>query len=439
MKKLWNRKIVGYIALAVACVMIGSVAASGRPAQAADSVMTASSSSPFVEPIAKVKSSVVGVNNYQLVSNRYNNYGGYGNYFPWGDFFGYGNGGSNGYGNGNQDSGREVKYGSGSGVVVAKEYVLTNYHVVEDASSLEVAVIRDGQSDPELLKATVAASDSDLDVAVLYVPGLDLEPVELGDSDALQVGDLVFNIGNPIGFDGTVTAGIISGLNREISTGTNTDRYGRRTDVVNTMIQTDAAINSGNSGGGMFNLNAQLIGIPTLKYTGSRYSSGATVEAIGMCIPINDAKTVIDAALKADVTALENPQNDDTAGAESTAPAQNGLQGRPRMGVTITTLSGSAVSGGALPRGAYVMEVEAGSPAEAAGVKPYDIIVEANGTVITTTTDLMQIISALNEGDEVALKVFRTGVDLSTAEELPTDGEYIDLTLTLAIVDAVAQ
>ena len=186
MKKLWNRKILGYIALAVACVMIGSVAAAGRPAQAADSVMTASSSSPFVEPIAKVKNSVVGVNNYQLVSNRYDNYGGYGNFFPWGDFFGYGNGGSNGYGNGNQDSGREVKYGSGSGVVVAKEYVLTNYHVVEDASSLEVAVIRDGQSDPELLKATVAASDSDLDVAVLYVPGLDLEPVELGDSDTLQ-------------------------------------------------------------------------------------------------------------------------------------------------------------------------------------------------------------------------------------------------------------
>ena len=85
------------------------------------------------------------------------------------------------------------------------------------------------------------------------------------------------------------------------------------------------------------------------------------------------------------------------------------------------------------------MEVEAGSPAEAAGVQPYDIIVEANGTLINTTTDLTGIVGSLKEGDEVQLKVFRTGVDLSTADQIPTDGEYVDLTLTLAIVDAVAQ
>ena len=407
MKKFLNRKVLGYIALAVACLMIGSGFMSSRPAQASDSVMAASAS-PFVDAIAKVKDSVVGVNNYQLVSNRYDSYGNGGfNYFPWGDFFGY----NYPYGNGgNQDSGREVKYGSGSGVVVAKEYVMTNYHVVDGASSLEVSVDREGQAEPELLKATVAASDSDLDVAVLYVPGLDLEPVELGDSDALQVGDLVFNIGNPIGFNGTVTAGIVSGLNREINTGTSTDRYGRTSEVVNTMIQTDAAINSGNSGGGMFNLNAQLVGIPTLKYTGSRYSSGANVESIGMCIPVNDAKTVIDAAMKADV----------------------------RMGVTVTTLNlGSAQS--SLPRGAYVMEVESGSPAEAAGVKPWDIIVEANGTVVASTSDLTGVIGSLKEGDQVALKVFRTGVDLNNATEIPKDGEYVDLTVTLSIVDAVAQ
>ena len=429
MKKIMNRKSLGYIALALTCLMIGSAFTAWQPAQAADSVMTASATSPFVAPIAQVKDSVVGVNNYQLVSNNYGNYGNGFGYFPWGDFFG--NGYGNGYGNGNSDSNREVKYGSGSGVVIAKEYVLTNYHVVEDASSLEVSVDREGQTEPELLKATVAASDSDLDVAVLYVPGLDLEPVALGDSDALQVGDLVFNIGNPIGFNGTVTAGIISGLNREISTGTSTDRYGRTTSVVNTMIQTDAAINSGNSGGGMFNLNGQLIGIPTLKYTGSRYSSSATVESIGMCIPINDAKTVIEKALAADVSA--------PAGNSASSSAQGSLSGKPRMGVTITTLSGSAVQNGTLPRGAYVMEVESGSPAEAAGVQPFDIIVEANGTLISSTSDLTGVIGALKEGDQVALKVYRTGVDLSQATEVPTDGQYVDLTLTLAIVDAVAQ
>ncbi len=434
MKKIWNKKVLGYIALAVACLMIGSVFTGSRPAQAADSAVAAAGDgyeSPYVSAIAKVKDSVVGVNNYQVYSNAYGGSYGYGG-FPWGEFFGYGGG------NGNQNSGREVKYGSGSGVVVAKEYVMTNYHVVEGASSLEIAITKDGQEEPELLKATVAASDPNLDVAVLYVPGLTLEPVELGDSDALQVGDMVFNVGNAIGFNNTVTAGIVSGLNREISSGTSTDRYGRTTKVVNTMIQTDAAINSGNSGGGMFNLDGQLMGIPTLKYTGSRYVSNAPVESIGMCIPVNDAKTVIETALGADVSSFRDA-NGSTGSQDQEGSAPNGLMGKPRMGVTITTLSGAAVQNGALPRGVYVMEVEAGSPAEAAGVQPYDIIVEANGTLINTTTDLTGIVGSLKEGDEVQLKVFRTGVDLSTADQIPTDGEYVDLTLTLAIVDAVAQ
>ncbi len=440
MKKILNRKHLGYIALALACVMIGTGISAVRSAEAADSVMAAdpsssSSVSPFVEPIAKVKGSVVGVNNYQLVSNYYGNgYGnGYGNYFPWGDFFGYGYGNGNGR---NQES-REVKYGSGSGVVIAKEYVLTNYHVVENASSLEVAVTRDDKSDPDLLSATVAAYDEEVDVAVLYVPGLDLEPVVLGDSDALQVGEFVFNVGNPIGFTGTVTAGIVSGLNREIETGTITDRYGRTTQVVNTMIQTDAAINSGNSGGGMFNLAGELVGIPTLKYSGSRYSGGAMVESIGMSIPINDVKPVIERALSGDRSAQSGQNVNQEQQAQ--APVDNSLEGKPRMGVTITTLSGSAVSSGALPKGVYVMSVDSGSPAEAAGVLPWDIIVEANGEIITSSSDLTEIISGMKEGDELKLKVFRTGVDLSKATEIPEDGEYIDLTLNLAIVDAVAQ
>ncbi|MBR2822309.1 MAG: trypsin-like peptidase domain-containing protein [Clostridia bacterium] len=441
LKKIWNRKnTLGYIALALACLMVGGLlGTAAQPAQAADSVMTASTSSPFTEAIAKVKDSVVGVNNYQLVRNNYGYGNGYGNSFgfPWSDFFGYGYGSP--YGNGNQDSDREVKYGSGSGVVVANEYVMTNYHVVDGASSLEVSVEREGKSDPDLFKATVAACDQDLDVAVLYVPGLDLAPVALGDSDSLQVGELVFNIGNPIGFNKTVTAGIISGLNREINTDTHTDRYGRTTNVVNTMIQTDAAINSGNSGGGMFNLNGELVGIPTLKYTGSRYSSSATVESIGMCIPVNDAKAVIEKGLNADTSAGVSSSQDSSAQNSASGTVRNDLQGRPRMGVIVTTLSGAAVQNGILPRGVYVTEVESGSPAEQAGLQPYDIIVEANGTVLTTTTDLTSIIGSLKEGDQVALKVYRTGVDLYNTTDIPTDGEYVDLTLTLAIVDAIAQ
>jgi serine protease Do len=189
----------------------------------------------------------------------------------------------------------------------------------------------------------------------------------------------------------------------------------------------------------MFNLNGELVGIPTLKYTGSRYSSGATVESIGMCIPVNDAKTVIEKALNADTSSLKIQEPSPNSASGSSGDTQNGLSGRPRMGVTVTTLSGGAVTNGLLPRGVYVREVEEGSPAAAAGVQPYDIIVEANDVLTPSASDLTGLIGELKEGDTVKLTVYRTGVDVYTAEEIPTDGEYVELTLTLAIVDAVAQ
>ena len=441
MKKIFNRKVFGIMALAVACVMLGTCLPGLRTADAADTV--AYVASPYTAAIALVENSIVGVNNYQVVN--YNNYGngygnGYGYNFPWGDFFGYGpyGGYGNGNGNGNNRS-EEIEYGSGSGVVVAKNYVLTNYHVVEGASSLKIAIPSD-TDESNLLEATVAAYDSDKDVAVLYVPDLTLEPVTLGDSDALKVGDYVFNIGNPIGFTNTVTAGIVSALNRSISTDTKTDRYGRRTEVVNTMIQTDAAINSGNSGGGMFNTAGELVGIPTLKYTGSRYSSNAAVESIGMCIPINEAKPVIEAALNGtgNVDQAQDQQQQDQRSGQN---AQQGsdMIGKPRLGVSITTLSGSAVTNGILPRGAYVAEVEDGSPAQEAGIQVGDIIVEADGQLISNVSDLQTILKAKNEGDEVALKVYRTGVNLYETQEIPEDCEYVDLTAVLAIVDHIAQ
>ena len=322
--------------------MMGSlITSTTQPSAVAETTLTPVTS-PYTAAIALVKDSIVGVNNYQIVN--YSNYGnGYGYGFPWGDFFGYGYGNGNN-GNNNRRS-EEVEYGSGSGVVVAEHYVLTNYHVVEDASSLKVVINSDDDAEPELLEATVAASDSDLDVAVLYVPDLKLSPVTLGDSDALQVGDYVFNIGNPLGFTNTVTAGIVSALNREISTGSTTDRYGRKSSIVNTMIQTDAAINSGNSGGGMFNLDGQLVGIPTLKYTGSRYPNTATVESIGMAIPVNSAKPVIEEALKADVSAFQGGQNGTGSGSADAGNARGDLSGKPRMGVTITTALVSALTG----------------------------------------------------------------------------------------------
>ncbi len=423
MRKIPNKKVMGIIALALVCVFAGTVIGASQPAANAEEKVVLTS--PFTEAIAKVRDSVVGVNNYQIVNNYGSGYDNFGGYFPW-SYFGGGYG--NGYGYNQPESSQEVKYGSGSGVVIEKEYVLTNYHVVESAHSLKISI---GDDEENLYDATVAASDADKDVAVLYVPGLPLEPVELGDSDELVIGDWVVNIGNPIGFTGTATAGIVSGLNREIASDNNSlDKYGRASRVVNSMIQTDAAINSGNSGGGMFNTAGQLVGIPTLKYTGSRYSSNATVESIGMCIPINEAKDVIKQALSGETAATQKPQ---AAAKEESA---GGLTGKPRMGVTVSNVRNT---NGQLPRGVLINDVEAGSPAEAAGLKAGDIMVEVNGQVITSVSDEIEIVGKLKEGDEVAVKVFRAAKLSEQNMPATTDGEYVDLTVTLAMIDPVNQ
>ena len=428
MRKILNKKVMGIIALAMVCVLAGTVIGISRPAANAEEKVVLTS--PFTEAIAKVRDSVVGVNNYQIVNNNFGGYGGF-DYFPWNYFGGYGNGYGNGYGYSQPDSSQEVKYGSGSGVVIAKEYVLTNYHVVESAHSLKISI---GEDEDNLYDATVAASDENKDVAVLHVPGLPLEPVELGDSDDLVIGDWVVNIGNPIGFTGTATAGIVSGLNREIASDNSAiDKYGRSSKVVNCMIQTDAAINSGNSGGGMFNTAGQLVGIPTLKYTGSRYSSNAAVESIGMCIPINEAKEVIEAALNGAGASEEKPAEEKPA---EEAIVGTGLTGKPRMGITVSTLGDTK---GQLPKGVLVIAVDSGSPAEAGGMKVGDIMVELNGQVITSTEEEMDIVGKLKEGDEVSVKVFRPAE--LTEEGMPAtrNGEYVDLKVTLAMIDPISQ
>ena len=430
MRKILNKKVMGVIALALVCVFAGTVIGASQPSAVAEEKVVLTS--PFTEAIAKVRDSVVGVNNYQIVSNYGNGYDNYGGgYFPW-SYFGFGNGygGGNGYGYNQPDSSQEVKYGSGSGVVIAKEYVLTNYHVVEDAHSLKISI---GDDEENLYDATVVASDADKDVAVLKVPGLELEPVELGNSDDLVIGDWVVCIGNPIGFTGTATAGIVSGLNREIASENSTvDKYGRASKVVNSMIQTDAAINSGNSGGGMFNTAGQLVGIPTLKYSGTRYSSNASIESIGMCIPINEAKDVIEAALSGKGNATQQSVESRPGGESS-----DDLKGRPRMGVSVTTSNGR---NGMYPKGVYIISVDEGSPAEQAGLQPGDIIVEVNGQVVSSVSDEVAIVSQLKENDEVAVKVFRpeTVTDAESGR-ISSEGEYLDLKVVLAMIDQISQ
>ena len=418
MKLNWRKHGIGYLAIALVITMVGFAAFNSFGAKAesgtTDTANTVVITSPFTEAIKEVKSSVVGVSNYQMV--RYST----GGSWNWG--FGYDRG---------ESTTQEVEAATGSGVVIAEDTVLTNFHVVEDASSLKVTT-----GDDEF-DATLLAYDENLDVAILKADGLNLPAVTLGDSDTLQVGDWAICIGNPLGeqFAGTTTVGIVSALNREVSS-TTTDKYGLRGTVTNTMIQVDAAINSGNSGGGMFSVNGELMGIPTLKYTGSAFS-GNTVEGIGMCIPINAAKPLIEDVLNGKVT------GNATAGASTNASGNTDLlNGKPRMGITITGIntSSTAVRTGQLPNGVYVTEVEEGSPAAEAGMQAADIIVDADNTVITSTSQLQEIIAEKNAGDTVEIKVYRVPglADLTDADEIP-EGEYITMTVTLEVVDSSVQ
>lgn len=418
MKLNWRKHGIGYLAIALVITMVGFAAFNSFGAKAesgtTDTANTVVVTSPFTEAIKEVKSSVVGVSNYQMV--RYST----GGSWNWG--FGYDRG---------ESTTQEVEAATGSGVVIAEDTVLTNFHVVEGASSLKVTT-----GDDEF-DATLLAYDENLDVAILKADGLKLPAVTLGDSDTLQVGDWAICIGNPLGeqFAGTTTVGIVSALNREVSS-TTTDKYGLRGTVTNTMIQVDAAINSGNSGGGMFSVNGELMGIPTLKYTGSAFS-GNTVEGIGMCIPINAAKPLIEDVLSGKVT------GNATAGANTNASGNTDLlNGKPRMGITITGINtaSTAVRTGQLPNGVYVTEVEEGSPAAEAGMQAADIIVDADNTVITSTSQLQEIIAEKNAGDTVEIKVYRVPglADLTDADEIP-EGEYITMTVTLEVVDSSVQ
>ena len=364
--------------------------------------------SPFTEAVEKVRDSVVGVNNYTTYRSSYYGFG-----------FGYGRGDY-------ADSSREVLQGSGSGVVVADGYVLTNYHVVEDATTLEVT------SGDKVYPAELKGTDEAKDIAVLYVEDLDIEPVVLGDSDQLSVGDWAICIGNPLSFTGTTTVGVISALNREI-TSDSTDEYGKR--AVNTMIQTDAAINAGNSGGGMFNVAGELIGIPSMKYTGSMFT-GSTVEGIGMAIPINEAKELINDVLAG---------NGNVESASGTTQSSQSIStgDTPRIGVSVSNLNPNsyAVAYNLIPNGAYVVEVESGSPAEQAGMLVDDIVVSVDGTRISSKEEMTSILQSKQAGDTVILKIYRVEGGLSSYDDqtsLP-DGEYIDLTVELAILDVAAQ
>ena len=416
------RRFIGCVALALSCIMIGSAMTLTTGTANAENVTTVVHTSPFTAAITQVRDSVVGVSNYQQMT--YGNYdNGFGSFF-----FGFGYG----YGNGREQKPetREQLASTGSGVVIGQGFVLTNYHVVEKANRLEVTVTDDA-GETTKYDASIVAWDENLDAAIIYAPECKLPAVKLGDSDKLLVGDWAICIGNPLGFTKTTTVGVVSALNRGIESETY-DKYGRKETIRNAMIQVDAAINSGNSGGGMFSVTGELMGIPTLKYTGSYYS-GSSVEGIGMCIPVNAVKPLIESVLSGEIKAIAPESN------KSEEKDASDLRGKPRLGVTIADVNTSsrAAQLGQIPDGVFITEVEKNSPAEQSGLLAGDIIVDVNDTVITDDQQLIQLVGQYKAGDKLTIKVYRAEglLDMTANQDAP-EGEYIDVEVTLAIVDS---
>ena len=275
----------------------------------------------------------------------------------------------------------EIGYGSGTYFRALDEgeggYILTNNHVVDEGETYQIEWL-----DGTIMDATLVGADEGTDIAVLQFNEPAPEgatPVPLGDSDALQIGELAIVIGNPgSGTEvlfGTVTAGIISGLERE-----GVSAQGSFNRPVST-IQVDAAINTGNSGGALLNAQGELVGIPTLKMTAS-YTT--IYEGLGFCIPINTAKDIIEQLI------------------------ENGEVVRPRLGVTVVAQDGpDEPMRNFPPAGVRIENVEEGTPADEAGLQRYDIITEINGVRVYTNDDLIGQIDQYSEGDTVELTICR--------------------------------
>ena len=264
---------------------------------------------------------------------------------------------------------------SGSGFIYSADgYIITNYHVIESASSIKVTLY-DGKS----YDAQLVGYDESNDVAVLKIDAKDLTPVTIGDSDNLNVGDSVIAIGNPLGeLTFSLTSGAVSALDREVTMSNN---------VTMELIQTDCAINSGNSGGALFNLYGEVIGITNAKYSGSS-GSGASIDNIGFAIPINSVRSIVDSII------------------------EKGYVAKPYIGVMVSDVSDEAISYGT-PAGAAVVSVTEGGPAEKAGLQANDIITAAGGKEISGKSGLSSIIADCAAGDKLTLSVYRQGQTLT--------------------------
>ncbi|MBR3978919.1 MAG: trypsin-like peptidase domain-containing protein [Oscillospiraceae bacterium] len=262
---------------------------------------------------------------------------------------------------------------SGSGFIISKDgYILTNQHVIEDSSSITVSFY-DGSSK----EAQLVGYDASNDIAVLKVEAQDLSPVVLGNSENLNVGDSVVAIGNPLGeLTFSLTAGAVSATEREITTSNG---------VTMNLMQTDCAINSGNSGGALFNLYGEVVGITNAKYSSS--GTDTSIDNIGFAIPVNRIRSIVESII------------------------EKGYIAKPYLGVSLTDVSAETQSYG-LPQGASVKEVSENSPAANAGLQVNDIITHVDGLAITGSSDVVKIVGECEVGQVLKLTVYRMGITM---------------------------
>ena len=262
---------------------------------------------------------------------------------------------------------------SGTGIVMSEDgYVITNHHVIESAQAVSVLT-----ADSREYTASIIGSDETSDLAVLKIEAEGLQAAEFGDSSVLQVGDSVAAIGDPLGtaLRGTMTDGIVSAINRDLTVN----------DRTMSLIQTNAALNNGNSGGPLINCYGQVIGINTVKMS-SYYSASATVEGLGFAIPISVAKPIIDELI------------------------ENGyVAGRPAIGISGDSLPSYYRTYYRLPDGVYVTSVNEGSDAKAKGIREGDIVTAINGEKICSIDELNTVKNQYAAGDEVTLTIYRSG------------------------------
>lgn len=268
----------------------------------------------------------------------------------------------------------EPSQGAGSGVIISPEgYILTNNHVVDDAAEDRVEVVLNNKRQ---MKAKIIGTDPSTDLAVIKIDGKDLPTAAFGNSDNLEVGEWVVAIGNPLGLQSTVTAGIVSAIGRG-NIGVIRDTYS-----IENFIQTDAAINPGNSGGPLVSLNGEIVGINTaIATTNARY------QGYGFAIPINLARTVAEDIIR------------------------HGKVRRGYIGVRIGPVDETTAKAIGLPQatGVLVQSLEEGGAAQAGGVKEGDVILSVDGKEVNAANELQSYIARKHPGDEVLLKIFRDG------------------------------